>query len=279
MSDGVLNAETEARQLGWVPLEEFRGDPEKWRDAETFLDHGKSVMPILRKNNQRLSEEVHTLREETARLQKLFQASQEAIQELQESNVENTRAAVERARKDLLASLKMAKESGDVDAEIRIAEELADLKGAQRAAGGKKPEAPPPPSPPAQPEIHPDFAGWMKDNPWFGTDPRKTARAQAIAYELRADSENDSLEGRAFYDRVSEIMEERSTGQQVPKVGGARHVPRGGANGGGRTYADLPPEAKEACDRQARRLVGEGRAFKDIDSWRKSYAATYFQEA
>ena len=46
--------EQEARTLGWVPAEEFKGDPNRWVDAETFVERGHTVMPILRKNNERL---------------------------------------------------------------------------------------------------------------------------------------------------------------------------------------------------------------------------------
>ena len=50
----VAPVEQEARTLGWVPAEEFKGDPNRWVDAETFVERGHTVMPILRKNNERL---------------------------------------------------------------------------------------------------------------------------------------------------------------------------------------------------------------------------------
>jgi hypothetical protein len=46
---------------------------------------------------------------------------------------------------------------------------------------------------------------------------------------------------------------------------------------GKRTFADLPPEAKEACDRQSKKLVGESRAFKDLASWRSYYTDLFYQ--
>ena len=46
----------------------------------------------------------------------------------------------------------------------------------------------------------------------------------------------------------------------------------------GKSYADLPPEAKAACEDQARKLVGDGRAFKDTASWRKYYAEVFFSQ-
>ena len=54
MSDPTL--EDRAAQMGWVPVDKFRGDPAHWVDAETFVKKGEEVMPILRANNRRLEE-------------------------------------------------------------------------------------------------------------------------------------------------------------------------------------------------------------------------------
>ena len=42
-------AETEdkARRLGWVPKEEFKGDPENWRSADEFMARGEQLLPIV----------------------------------------------------------------------------------------------------------------------------------------------------------------------------------------------------------------------------------------
>ena len=41
--------------------------------------------------------------------------------------------------------------------------------------------------------------------------------------------------------------------------------------------AKAPADAKDACDRQAKKLVGEGRAFKDMKSWQSYYANLYYE--
>lgn len=265
--------EVEARTLGWVPLEEFRGNPEKWIDADTFLERGRTVMPILKKNNEKLESTVRQQADEIGRLKKLFEASQEAIEELQNVHTEATKAAVEKARKDLLTELRRAKAEGDVDLEVQLTEELADLKAKQKLAETAPKPTPAPAA--AQGDVHPDFHAWAADNKWFGTDERKTLRAMGIAQQLRADPENDHLQGRAFYDRVVELMAPQ-TAQRVSKVEGSRPS-SGGSEGGRRSFADLPSDAKEACDRQGRKLVGEGRAFKDMNAWRSYYVNLYYQ--
>jgi len=265
--------EQEARSMGWVPLEEFRSGPDKWVDAETFVERGRNIMPILRKNNERLESTVKQQQTELQRMKQLMEAGQEAIQELQKVHSDATKAAVEKARREMLAELKQAKMDGDVDREIALQDGLQELKAAQ-AAAEKKPVIPAPAT--SNDALHPDFKEWMAENTWFGNDNRKTLRAMGIAQEMRADPEYDKLEGRAFFDKVLEIMDERTGAPPTNKVAEGRSSGSPTSGGGGKGFSDLPAEAKDACDRQGRKLVGEGRAFKDQAAWRKYYAELYF---
>lgn len=259
--------EDRARALGWVPQEEFRGDVEKWRSAEEFLQRGEEVMPILRANNRKLESELARLAAENKRLSQLYGASQEAITEIQQFHEANLKDSLARQKAELTAALREARADGDVVREVEIQDQIAELRQ-------PKPKPEPKPAPVEEPAVHPDFAGWQADNPWFGKDTRKTQLAMGIAQQLRSDPEFDGLEGRAFYDKVSELMTERSAGPG--KVASGR--PTGGAaRGSGKGYSDLPAEARDACDKQARKLVGEGRAFKDTASWQAYYAKIYFQ--
>lgn len=274
--------EQEARGLGWVPQDEFRGDASRWVDAQTFVDRGHTVMPILKATNRRLESEVERLRGETQKLQQLFSASQESITELQKVHMDNTKAAVEKARRDTLAQLKVAKEEGDIEAEVTLTDQLSDIKDQQKAlsaaAEQQTRQQQAPASAPQQ--LDPEFQAWVKENSWFGQDNRKTLRAMGIAQELRADPALDALQGRAFFDKVLSVMEERSGGgaPATSKVGSGRPSGGGGSGGGKKGYNDLDADAKAACDRQAKKLVGEGRAFKDTAAWRQYYADMVFGE-
>ena len=272
--------EQEARNLGWVPQEEFKGDPSKWVSADTFVERGHTVMPILRKNNEKLESMVRQQQAEIERMKNLYNASQESIQELQKVHAEATKKAVADARKEVMTQLRAAKESGDIDTEMQLTEQLAEIKAAENDLKNVKPAAAPAaPAPQNNAEVHPDFAGWQSENTWFGTDERKTLRAMGIAQELRADPANDNLQGRAFFDKILEVMEERTSGvSRSSKVGESRPSGSPMSGGGrGRSYADLPADAKAACDRQGAKLVGEGRAFKDISAWRTYYTNLFYQ--
>ena len=269
------NLEQEARTLGWVPQDEFKGDPERWVDADTFVERGHQVMPLLKKNNQRLEADIRATREENARLKAQVDSFQESVTELQKVHEEATKEAVKRAREQASAEIKAAKEAGDVDAEIAAAERLADLRAEEVAAARAPEKVNGAPAAEGERPPDPDFKAWAAENQWFGKDDRKTLRAMGIAQELRADPEYDKLTGRAFYDKVNEIIAER-TGGPPSKVGSGRPTGGGGA-GNGRSYADLPADAKQACDRQGQKLIGAGRAFKDQTAWREYYTKLYYQ--
>jgi hypothetical protein len=275
MSDTI---EQEARGMGWVPQEEFRGDSARWVDAETFVERGHTVMPILKKNNERLEKSVKDQQAEIARLSELLKNGQESIAELQAVHAEATKAAVEKARRDLTAELKQAKREGDVDREIEIQEGLDELKQQEAKLASQPRQVQQSQSTQAGAEaVHPEFKGWMADNTWYGTDQRKTMRAMGIAQELRSDPSNDALEGRAFFDKVVEVMEER-TGARPAGNKVAEPRASGSSSSGGKSFNDLPSDAKAKCDSQGKKLVGPGRAFKDQAAWRSYYANLYFQE-
>ena len=274
----VNNVEQEARTLGWVPAEEFKGDPNRWVDAETFVERGHTVMPILRKNNERLETLVKQQAEELNKMKNMFNASQESITELQKVHAEATKAAVAKARAEVMNELKQAKRDGDVDREVELQEELLQLKDQQAQIDQQQQPQQQQAQQGTQEQVHPELQAWMKENPWFGTDTRKTQKAMGIAQILRADPDNDNLQGRAFFERV--VAELEGNAPRPDKVGGARPTGGGGGGGGaagGKAFADLPADAKEACDRQGKKLVGEGRAFKDMAAWRSYYANLYFQ--
>lgn len=269
-----MSVETEARTLGWRPQSEYTGDPEKWVDAETYVARGKEVMPILKANNRKLEERLSALDADNQRLRTLFQASQESIAAMQEVHTQSLAAARASERRRVMAELRDARESGDVETELQLTERLADLREEDREAKNKpvadKPAAV---AAPAANQLDPATAAWLSQHSWFGADQRKTLRFMGIMQQLRSDPENDGLVGTAMYDKALEVMD----GGTTPPTKVAPTKVTTSAAPGGSSYADLPAEAKAACDRQSKKLVGEGRAFKDMQSWQAYYAKTFFE--
>jgi hypothetical protein len=280
----TTEVEQKASEMGWSPKETFRGDPEKWVDAEAFVKRGEELMPILQANNRRLLGEVSNLRNDLAATKETLKASSEAIEELKTYNSEATRIAMKAQRKDLVRAIEVARKDGEVETVTELTEQLDEHTAALAEAentkpSGKKPNGRAEPVVTA-PVVDPEFATWAAENPWYGTDLKRTALANAIGQELRKDTANALLGGRKFLEKI-EVELDMFLGGNTARNGASRVEggKRGGdGGGGGKSYVDLPADAKAACERAAMRVVGKGRAYTNIVDWQKKYASDFFAE-
>jgi len=265
-----MNTEQEAKNMGWAPREEWRGDPEQWVDAETFVERGNTVMPILKANNRRLESRLAQSEAHNRQLHDTIKSLQDSVGAMEEVFRDETKRKVEETRKSLLKGLKDAKETGDIDTEVDITDKLSQLREAELESKQAKPAAPQG-QPQGQPQLDPEFLEWHQRNPWYGVDDRKSRKAMGIVNMLRSDPDNDDLVGKAFYDRLDEEM---GGGPAPTKVAEAATT---GGRSGGQSYADLPADAKAACSKQAKRLVGPDKLYKTEADWQKAYARIYFE--
>lgn len=273
--------EQEARVMGWVPEDEFKGKKDQWVDAEEFLERGRHVMPILLQNNKRLTKELLQRDKKIGNLEASLASTQTAIEKLEKHYTEANKRAVETAKADLKSQLREARENDDVDAEERILGELGELQQRERDAARQpaKTEKREEPKKSDPPEVQ----QWYKDNPWFGgeskEDKAKTKAIVRIAEDLR--DEGTDLMGVDFFEecvRVYEEQQEPPASKRPPanKVEGGNS--RGKSNGGGKTFSSLPSEAKQACWDDVEDLVGEGKRYKTKKDWEDAYARIYYSE-
>ena len=268
-------AQKQAEQMGWIPPTRFKGDPEKFVDADTYIKRGEEVLPIVREQNRRLHTELDALKATQTQTQAALKAAQTAIDQMEERHTVATQKAVTEAREALVQQLAAASEAGDHQGVALLTDKLTQANAILPEVPAKKEvvvEAPaftPPP----------ELVEWNKSNPWFGTDKRKTALALAVAQELREAGETGN--GVDFYDKVAAEVD-KTLGIQPPrgdKVEGARNGGDGEftpSSNRGKGYAALPTDAKSACDAESRRFVGEGKKYKTIADWRTRYAEIYF---
>lgn len=242
----LSDTEQLATELGWAPKDDWRGDPDKWVDAKSFLrgtvDAHKALKVTVRNQDEKLANIGKTM-ERMAKVQ---------------TRVEQT--AYERAVSDLKAQRRQAIEESDADTVEAIDEQIAglakpDTEPAEKTADG----------------ADPDFDDWHAENPWYGPDgdPRLTLAAEEAAKVI-----GRKYKGRELYDRVTKQMK-----QDFPEKFGnaARKQPNrveGAGNGtmrrgsGEKTFNDLPAEAKAACDQ----FVKDG-TFKTRADYVKEYFA------
>jgi hypothetical protein len=241
--------ESEARAQGWVAKEEFRGSENDWVDAETFVRRGKEIMPILRKNNEKLLKEL-------SEAKKAAEEARQAAREFREFQKEQ----FERKAKDLetqLEQLKIAKRdainegSGDRvlaidDAMDELKEQRTQAKEDLKAAELKAKEVP-------QVTADPILNEWMDKNEWFGKDAKLTGIANGLGVELR--KENPGLVGKAFLEKLDAELAEMipsKFGKKTafnPMEGTPNGTARPAASSGKKSYNSLPPDAKAACDK------------------------------
>lgn len=269
--------EAEARNMGWLPKEQFKGNIEQWVDAAEFVERGKHVMPLLLANNKRLQRELLTRDRQIATLAEQLNNASAAIEKLEKHYTEANKRQVETVKSQLKAELKQAREENDVDAELEIREKIDQLNAASDRAAQENPA----PVKPTVPALSPEFKEWQTRNDWFGVDPKKTKAIMRIGEDLREDGSD--LVGVEFLDECVRILESQnkpSKPQDSAPVSKVDAASRGATSRstGRKTFADLPSEAKQACRSDAEDLVGPGKRFATTKEWEDHYTAIYFSQ-
>lgn len=277
---------TQARELGWADKDEWRGDPDDWVDAATFLERGTTVLPMLQKNLKRTMDTNAQLSARVSQTEMQLRAANAALAALDEERTADAVEDLKEKKADIKARIVDASKNGDHEAVADLQEQLAEIVAEEKAAASRpKPNGTTNGQPQVNPQLQAELVAWRGQNADFMANPRKVALGQAVAAELRSDPKNAGLVGAAFMDKVREEVEKSLGGSGAPGhsrvsagAGGKRDGGgSGGGGGGGKTYADLPKEARDACDRMEARVVGAGKKHKDQASWRKSYTAQYFK--
>lgn len=238
-------AESRAKRLGWVPLEDFKGDPNKHRSAEEFLERGETLLPILKRDNDKLHEGMSRLERRLADQEKTFGQFAEFATKAEER-------AYKRALSELEAKRDAAIETADVNAAKSAQRQIDELnKDAAAVPKVTKTEE--------QPAVDPTVSAWIRENDWFDKDPALRGFALKVFDRLEK-----ATPGRAKSEMLAEtkqkVMEKfpEDFGINPKREGaGAVNEPGGGTaprKKSGKTYEDLPAEAKKACDKFVRTI-------------------------
>ncbi len=268
--------QTEAERMGWIPPSRYKGDPERFVDADTFIERGQIVIPILKKNAQKLEAELERVRAENAATAAALAAAQKAIEQIEERHTVATQKAVAEAKLQVKKQLAQANADGDHAGVAELTDQLISLNAVEEEAPLVKP------TPAEVRKFEPDAVqvAWQKENPWFGTDRRKTALAMGIAQELRDNGARE--QGAAFYALISDEMAKMFPPADAPadKVEGGRS---GGEESGraprGKSFSSMPADARATCDAEAKHFVGPNKRYKNLAEWRNRYAEIYYEGA
>lgn len=241
----------EARQHGWTPQDDFKGDPTKWVDAKTFIERADVVLPLIKKKLQGVTNDRDSLKRDLRTLTARFE------------NVD--KRAYERAMADIENRMDASAEVGDI-AGVKKARE--DMKALEKEAATPQAQVSPE-------EAQEAFIDFRERHPWY--DKGGLARDYADMLATKHADMTKDMRPSEYFDMIADKVRERY-GEKLdpqedddekprrkvlsPVEGGARRpAPRGA-----KTFAHLPPDAQ----RMAERFVRQG-IMKTTDEYVKTY--------
>lgn len=224
--DKNTEIEDKARKMGWTPKEEFRGDPEKWRDAAEFVERGENMIPIMKATVKKQEQKISDL--------------EKTIKEFADYHSKTEQRAYERAFRELKEKQIQAVAAGDAQTFVKVDAEIEDLRKQASEVPTIKPQ---------NNAVDPVYEEWASRNKWIEDKTlEKEAEAQAIYLRERGNTKT----GTEFLDAVKERVKrefpekfENPRRNAAPAVEGSTTTQRKG----GKTYSDMPPEVRAACDR------------------------------
>lgn len=235
------SVEAKATRMGWRPQAEFKGDASKWIDAETFVKRGEEILPIVQANAKALEKANQAAEKRIAALEK-------TLKEFGDYHTKTEERAYQRALSDLVAQQEAYAEAGNVEGVRATTEQIVEL-------GKEVTKVPKLGADDGEPQHITDFRA---ENPWFQKDTVMTAAAHAIAEELAQSGLVDPVK------QLAEVSK-RIKAEFPHKFENPRRTTPAPVEGAttprkaGKTYSDLPPDAKAQCDRFVAQIKGFSR--------------------
>lgn len=237
--------EAEARNHGWTPKDDFKGDPSKWVDAETFAKRADEVMPFLKKQNGAMKREIDDLKRQMRKAADYFSKAEER--------------AYKQAAADIERKHSEAVEVGDT---VAAKQAVADLRTLEKDFEQAKDGAGDVDDKPNPDDLRKELNDWIEANDWYVLDDKKRAYADLQAERMGL-AEHWTGGRKAWFDELAKRVDGKFSEKPVAHVnaGGNRPGPKGG-----KSFADLPPEARKLCDK----WVSSG-LIKSRDDYVKNY--------
>lgn len=167
-NEAEVTVESIARELGWTPKDEFRGNPDDYVDAATYIRRSKDIAES--KNNQ-IGSLKRQLKEISAVVNDL-KMHNERVYKAEVKKLEGELAELKKERKAAISD-------GDADKVEEIEQKMSELhteamEFKSKAEDKKTTDA-------DDGEVAPVFVEWKKENPWYLTDKEMTLFADKIA--------------------------------------------------------------------------------------------------
>jgi hypothetical protein len=299
-----VETERRARNMGWRPRDEFRGDPDRWVDADEFVERGERLLPLLQERSRAADRTITDLRDQVTR-------QGETLNSMLQTARNAERVGYRRAMQELNEKRTQAVERGDMQAFAAVEQAIREL-GPEPVAEPQRPAAPAPGQP--QANHDPAVVAWVNRNAWFRNDPvanvAMIAAMQQVERERPGDSVDEHLlaaeavirrrfpehfpaarrsgngaaspqseQRRPLY-MAEDYGEEDEPVAQAPQSRRAVASAVARSNDGApprrpapRSFDAMPPEVKAQYERQKKMLDGKGDPLT-----KEEFAAYYFEQ-
>ena len=238
-----------ARAQGWVPQEEWDGDPTQWRDAQVFLERGEyfKTMGTQRKQIDKLNAMV----EKMANIQAATREDerQKVLKELSEQKV----SAMEEGEFDRVATIDNEMSKIRSEPSISAAVPNVDNQVEEKYTQEK-------------------IAEYIDSNQWYRTNTDMRQYADSIAVGFRSGNPQATIDDVLEYtDNEVKIRYPEQFGKQVPSaspVASTRRTTKPSPNGAQKrkTLDDLPAGSREMYAQIGQSFVDAG-AVDSIDEY------------
>jgi hypothetical protein len=181
---GQAATEERARNMGWRPRDQFRGEPDRWLPAAEFVERGERLLPLLQERNRAADRQITDLRNQVSQ-------QGETLNQMLASTRKAEQVGYRRAMQELHQQRSRAVEAGDTAAFQAVEQAMREL--------GPPPPEPPPPPPDrgqGQPQANADpvIQAWVRNNNWFTTDPVANVAMIAAMQQAERASPHGSVE-------------------------------------------------------------------------------------
>ena len=251
----ISEVEQKALKMGWTPLEKFKGDPDKWRPADEFVERGENMLPIIKAQVKRQDREIADLKE--------------TLQKFGEYHTKTEQRAYEKALSELREQRAQAIASGDGAAFDRVDTEINAMKDQFK-----------PPKIEAQKqdsENDPVYVEWKSRNTWVND---AKAEHWAFQYGNYLISSGKAERGLDVFEKISKAARAEFPDKfSNPRRDAAPSVEGGvpAARRGGKSYADIPASDRAACERMAKNGFPDNE--KEQAKFKAEYTKSYFEGA
>lgn len=267
--------EAEALEMGWVPQEKFKGAPEKWTDAKTFVEKGETFIPYIQADRRKLKKELEDEKEARAKEKREFDDRLARLEKASERSLDALKKQHEKEVASIAAEQRKAVAAGDTAAFDRLEEQKKTLEKA--APTGDVDETP-------QAKAERVKNEWVTANPWFKTD--YDMHEKAVTYSQFIVQGEPDMTVEENLKRTEAFIREKfpekfggKTEEKKPAANGHAAVDVGSALSAGAgngqvrdgRFSKLPTEAVS----QFKREVQAG-MFKDDPKGRAEFAELYF---